>query len=101
MRWPLRRQSKEEELDEEILAHLAIEAKRRVEAGETPEEAERSARREFGNAGMVKEVTRGMWRFNQFEAIAQDLRTRARSCGNWRVWRCRLSGRPAYAGKSV
>ena len=45
MQWPLRRRSKEEELEEEILAHLAIEAKQRVEDGETPEEAERAARR--------------------------------------------------------
>jgi hypothetical protein len=35
MRWPLRRRSKDQELDEEILAHLAIETKRRVEDGET------------------------------------------------------------------
>jgi predicted permease len=74
MLWPGRRRSREDELDEEILAHLAIEIKQRVEAGETPEQAERSARREFGNVGVVKEVTRGMWRFHQFESLAQDLR---------------------------
>src|SRR5258707_5808541 len=74
MRWPLRRESNEEELDEEILAHLAIEAKQRVDAGETPQEAERSARREFGNIGMVKEVTRGMWGYGQLEALVRDLK---------------------------
>src|SRR6202790_2589132 len=74
MRWPLRRRSKDQELDEEILAHLAIETKRRVEDGETREEAERSARREFGNVAVVKEVTRGMWGYGQLESLAQDLK---------------------------
>ena len=78
MRWTRRRRSKEDELEEEILAHLAIEAKQRVESGETPEQAERSARREFGNVGMVKEVTRAMWLFHQFDSLAQDLRYAAR-----------------------
>ena len=32
-----------------------------VERGETLEEAEASVRREFGNVGLVKEVTREMW----------------------------------------
>jgi putative ABC transport system permease protein len=73
MRWPLRRRSKEEELDEEILTHLAIEAKQRVEAGETREQAERSARREFGNVAIVKEVTRDMWGYGQLEVLTQDL----------------------------
>ncbi len=61
MRFLRRRNSKEQELEEEILAHLAIEAKQRIEAGQAPEEAERAARRDFGNIGMVKEVTRHMW----------------------------------------
>ena len=72
MRWPSRR-SKEEELDEEILAHLAIEAKQRIEDGETADSAERSARREFGNIAMVKEATRSMWGRNWLESLVQDL----------------------------
>ena len=74
MRWPLHRRAKEVELDEEILAHLAIEAKQRIEEGETPEEAERSARREFGNVALVKEVTRSMWGYGQLESLVQDLK---------------------------
>ena len=73
MRWPFRR-PKEEELDDEILAHLAIEAKQRMGHGETAEEAEFEARRAFGNVAMVKEVTRGMWGWNWFEIFVQDLR---------------------------
>ena len=78
MQWPLRRQSKEEELDEEILAHLAIEAKQRVDAGETPEQADRSDRREFGSVAIDKEVTRSMWGHGQLEAFAQDLKYAAK-----------------------
>jgi hypothetical protein len=78
MQWPRRRQSKEQELDEEILAHLAIEAKERIENGATPEEAQLSARREFGSVAIVKEVTRTMWGRRQFESLAQDLKYAAK-----------------------
>jgi hypothetical protein len=72
MRWPRFRQVKEDELDEEILAHLALEARQRVEEGETPEEAEHSARRKFGNVTLVKEVTRSMWRCQGFRNRNED-----------------------------
>lgn len=61
MRWPFRPDSREEDLDEEIRAHLAIEIERRMERGETATEAARAAQRDFGNLVLVKEVTRGMW----------------------------------------
>src|ERR1051326_3677509 len=79
MRWPLRRRSKEAELDEEILAHLAIEAKQRVEAGEAQDEAEFGARRDFGNVGMVKEVTRAMWGFTWLQSLSQDVKYAGRA----------------------
>ncbi len=44
-----RRKRADEELDEEIAAHLAIESKQRTENGETAAEAERAALRVFGN----------------------------------------------------
>jgi len=74
MRFLNGRRSKEQELDEEILAHLAIEAKQRIDAGETPEEAERGARHDFGNLGMVKEVTREMWGMAWLDSFAQDFK---------------------------
>jgi predicted permease len=49
-------------------------AHERVERGEAGEEAERAARREFGNAGLVKEVTRDMWGWGSLERLLQDLR---------------------------
>jgi putative ABC transport system permease protein len=79
MRWLFRRFSKEQELDEEILAHLAIEAKQRIEAGETPEEAERSAYRQFGSVALTKEVTRATWGYAWLESLAQDLKYAART----------------------
>lgn len=51
----------------------------RIERGETPEEAEAAVRREFGNVGMVKEVTRQMWGWIWLEQLLQDLRYGLRS----------------------
>jgi putative ABC transport system permease protein len=61
------------ELDEEIQTHLRMAAQERMEQGETPEQARTSAVREFGNVGLVKEVTRDMWGFRWLEALLQDL----------------------------
>src|SRR5690242_21848352 len=68
------RDTKQRELDDEIAAHLAFEADERMAAGETPEEAARSARRAFGNEALVKEVTRDTWRGGGLDSFAQDLR---------------------------
>jgi predicted permease len=72
VKWRFHRRAKERELEEEILAHLAIEVQQRIEAGETPENAERTARRQFGNVGLVKEVTRGMWGYRLLGSLIQD-----------------------------
>jgi predicted permease len=69
-----RRKRAEEELEEEIAAHLAIETKQRTENGETAEEAARAARRVFGNVELVKETTRSMWGSGLFERFIQDLK---------------------------
>jgi predicted permease len=65
---------REEELDEEIRGHLRMAVRDRVERGETPEEAEAAALREFGNVGLVKEVTREMWGRLWLRQFGQDLR---------------------------
>jgi putative ABC transport system permease protein len=46
----------------------------RIEHGENPADAEANARREFGNATLVKEVTRDMWGWRWLETFLQDLR---------------------------
>jgi len=55
------RQKREAELDEEVRSHLQLSAQERAERGEKKEEAERAARREFGNVELLKEVTRDQW----------------------------------------
>jgi len=65
---------REKELDEEVRTHLEMAAKDRVERGEAAREAEHAARREFGNVGLVKEVTRDVWGWGSFERLMQDLR---------------------------
>jgi predicted permease len=69
-----RKRLREKELDEEIRAHLAMDTRERIERGEAPAEAEANARREFGNATLVKEVTRDMWGWRWLETLLQDLR---------------------------
>jgi predicted permease len=70
--WPRRRHD-DDDLEEEIGTHLAIEAKLRTEAGDTREDAELAARRDFGNVTLVKEVTRRFWGGILFENLTKDL----------------------------
>jgi len=77
--WPWRRRRREAELDEEIQGHLAMAARDREAAGESPTEAGYAARREFGNATLVKEVTRQMWGGVWLDHLRQDLRQAVRS----------------------
>lgn len=74
MRWPWNRRAREQELDEEIGAHLRMAIQDRIESGESNREARESVHREFGNIGLVKEVTREMWGWSFVERLAQDLR---------------------------
>src|SRR5262245_25965220 len=78
MKLPLWRRRREEELEEEIQSHLQMAIRDRMERGESAEEAESAARRGFGNVGLIKETTRGMWGFGALETARQDLRYGAR-----------------------
>jgi predicted permease len=66
-------------LDEEIKGHLAMAARDHEARGESPDEAQFAARREFGNATLVKEITRQSWGGVWLEQLGQDLRLAARS----------------------
>ncbi|MGH9838198.1 MAG: ADOP family duplicated permease [Blastocatellia bacterium] len=70
-RW---KQQRNEELDAEIRSHLDEAIRDHIERGEAPDEARANALREFGNVGLVKEVTREMWGWAALERLAQDLR---------------------------
>ena len=65
---------RQEELDEEIRAHLEMAIRDRMSRGETREEAERAARREFGDVTTVREVTGDMWSGQSVERVMQDVR---------------------------
>jgi len=53
---------RKDELDEEIRAHIAMDIQARMERGQSRKEAEAAARLEFGNEGLVRDVTHGQWR---------------------------------------
>ncbi|MGO8818164.1 MAG: ADOP family duplicated permease [Terriglobia bacterium] len=72
--WLFRRRRREEDLDEEVQAHLRMAAHEHAEQGETAEEARASVAREFGNVELVKEVTRDVWGVRWLETLGQDLR---------------------------
>lgn len=63
-----------EELNEEVEGHLRMAVDDRVARGDNAVEARQSARREFGNVGLVKDVTREIWGWASFERLVQDLR---------------------------
>src|SRR5437016_3175961 len=76
-RWPVsfwRRKKRAAELEEEVRSHLEMAARERVERGEAGEEAERAARREFGNVGLEKEVTRDAWGWRWLSDLVDDAR---------------------------
>jgi putative ABC transport system permease protein len=68
------RERRERELDEEIESHLQMAAQERMERGEAAADAGYAARRELGNVGLIKEVTREIWGGNWMGALLQDLR---------------------------
>ncbi len=68
------RRRRNQELDDEIQAHLAMATRDRVERGEEPLAAERAVRREFGNRALIQETTREMWGWVSLERLWQDAR---------------------------
>ena len=69
-----RRERRNEELDEEIRAHLTLAERDAMEDGRSRQQAEFSARREFGNAAIAAEVTRDAWGWRWLADFLQDAR---------------------------
>lgn len=69
-----RRKKREAELEEEVRSHLEMAARERVERGEANGQAERAARREFGNVGLVKEAARDIWGWRWVADFVEDVR---------------------------
>lgn len=70
---PWSRRRREEELDEEIRAHIRMDIEERVARGEPRERAERAAWREFGNVDQVKDAARRVWGGMWLDRLRRDL----------------------------
>jgi len=68
------RAQRDQELDEEVRSHLEMAAREYKERGRDNRDAERAARREFGNMGLVKEVARDVWSRRWLEDFVEDAR---------------------------
>src|SRR5262245_39247576 len=73
------RRKRERELQEELDAHLKMDAQERMESGVSPEEALRAARRDLGRRLRVAEETRAAWGWTALDQCMQDLRFGLRS----------------------
>lgn len=69
----------ERDLNDELASHVALETVRHVKDGESPEAARQIALREFGNMGLVAEVTRDQWGLRWLEHALADIRYAVRS----------------------
>ena len=74
LRFYLRREEFERDLEEEIQFHLEMKAAENEAAGMSKEEARYSAQREFGNALLLSEDSRNVWHFTFFETLLMDFR---------------------------
>ncbi|HET9399947.1 MAG TPA: ABC transporter permease [Candidatus Acidoferrales bacterium] len=68
------RDDRDSNLNDELQSHMNMDQETRVSRGASPEQAGLDSRREFGNAGLVRETTRDMWGWARFERLAQDVR---------------------------
>ena len=74
MKFPFwRRAQRNQELLEEMQAHLSLAQHDATESGKTPKEAQAAAHQEFGNVGLAAEVTRDTWGWRWFEDLVADL----------------------------
>lgn len=65
---------RDEDLRLELESHLRMAAQDRIERGLSVDEATAAARREMGNAGLIREATRRIWGWTWLERLVQDLR---------------------------
>src|SRR5215467_2029907 len=74
----LRKNRIEQEMDDEMRFHLLMRTREYIERGMRQDEAEREARRRFGNVGRIKDLGRDIKGGGFMEALLQDLRYGAR-----------------------
>ena len=68
------RAKREQELEDEIRAHLHMAEQEGMNSGQNQSDARFAAQREFGNTELVKEATREVWGIGWAERFIQDLR---------------------------
>ena len=69
-----RRKRFDHEMDDEIRLHLELREKEHADRGFSVEEAHMAARKNFGNALAVREVSHESWGWAWIEHLAQDLK---------------------------
>ena len=69
-----RRQQVELEMDDEMRFHLEMEIDERIRGGMSPEQARRTAMRDFGGVDRFKEEAREVRGWSGWDGLAQDLR---------------------------
>jgi macrolide transport system ATP-binding/permease protein len=69
-----KQKNREEKLDRELRDHLELDAESKMSNGLSADQARFAARRDFGNATLVKEATRETWAWSFLEWFLQDLR---------------------------
>jgi len=74
----LRKDRIEQEMEDEMRFHLLMRTRDNIERGMRPDEAEREARRRFGNEGRIKDLARDIKGGGFMETLLQDLRYGAR-----------------------
>jgi len=79
------------EIDEELQSHLQMAIDDRIARGQTPDDAARDARREFGNQLVIRERVGDVWASRAIERTAQNLRYAIRQ----------LRRTPAFTGVAV
>jgi len=79
LRTLLRRHKQEQDLQDEVAAHLRMDAIERIEHGAVPDDARQAARRDFGNVLVVTEATRSTWGWTLLDQCLQDSRYALRS----------------------
>ena len=74
LRFYLRRQAVEEEVERELRAHLELEEEEQKEAGMRGEESRYAARRALGNPARIAEDVREVWSFAPLDNFLRDMR---------------------------
>ena len=79
LRFAASRQRVDEETSREVEAHVDLLVDRYVRSGMTPDDAHVAARRQFGNALLVREELHQMNSIGWVERLTQDLRFTSRT----------------------